>query len=97
MSRRKASRPELNLANEKRAIENIDIPIQELSVHKKVPAVIHWNTVEGNDRTDDEVIGEAIIYEDGTSDVIVFSEISEDAKNLVGIINTELDHYSMGD
>lgn len=96
MGRRKASRPELNLANERR-MEDFTIPIRELSVHKKVPAVIHWGTVDGIDREDDEIIGEAIIYEDGTSDVIVFSEISEDARNLVGIINTELDHFSQED
>jgi hypothetical protein len=78
-------------------MEDFTIPIQELSVHKKVPAVIHWGTVDGIDREDDEIIGEAIIYEDGTSDVIVFSEISEDARNLVGIINTELDHFSQED
>lgn len=73
------------------------VPMQEKSVHKKVPAVIHWNTVPNVDRDDDETIGEAIIYDDGTSDVIVFAEISEDAKRLVGTINAELDHFSLED
>jgi len=93
VGRRKARRPELALENEVK----VDVPIMEKSVHKRVPAVIHWGTVEGNSRTDDEVIGEAIIYEDGTSDVMVFGEISDDAKQLVGIINSRLDNYSIED
>lgn len=71
--------------------------MREQSVHKRVPAVVHWATVEGNDRTDDEVIGEAVIYDDGTSDVIVFGDISEDAKHLVGLINIHLDHLTTED
>lgn len=93
MGRRKAKRPELALPKP----EKVDVPIMEKSVHKRVPAVIHWSTVEGTDRTDDETIGEAIIYEDGTSDVMVFGEISEDAKKLVGVINADLDRYSIED
>ena len=93
MGRRKARRPELALENEVK----VDIPIMEKSVHKRVPAVVHWGTVEGSSRTDDETIGEAVIYEDGTSDVMIFDEISSDAKKLVGIINSRLDHYSIED
>lgn len=93
MGRRKARRPELALENEVK----VDVPIMEKSVHKRVPAVVHWGTVEGSSRTDDETIGEAIIYEDGTSDVMIFDEISSDAKKLVGIINSRLDHYSIED
>lgn len=70
-------------------------PIMEKSVHKRVPAVVHWGTVDGVDRTDSETIGEAIIYEDGTSDVIVFADISEDAHKLVGIINQDLEKFSI--
>lgn len=91
MGRRRAARPELSLHNQ----HLVEVPIQEKSVHKRVPAVIHWATVDGQDRTDDETIGEAIIYDDGTSDVIVFSDISEDAKKLVGIINSSLDGYTI--
>jgi hypothetical protein len=91
MGRRKARRPDLALNQD----HLVEVPIQEKSVHKRVPAVIHWDTVEGSDRTDDETIGEAIIYDDGTSDVIVFSEISADAKKLVGIINQNLDGYTI--
>lgn len=90
---RKPQRPDLNMRNE----PEVRVPMQEQSVHKKVPAVIHWATVPNVDREDDETIGEAIIYEDGTSDVIVFSEISDDAKKLVGTINQELDHLNMED
>lgn len=75
----------------------VDVPIMEKSVHKRVPAVIHWDQVTGNDRTDDETIGEAIIYDDGTSDVMVFGDISEDAKHLVGLVNQRLDVYSVED
>lgn len=93
MGRRKARRPDLALKNEVK----VDVPIMEKSVHKRVPAVVHWAQVEGTDRTDDEVIGEAIIYDDGTSDVMVFGELSDEAKKLVGIINSRLDNYSIED
>lgn len=86
-NRRRPTHPTDNIA--------VDIPIQERTVHKRVPAVVHWATVEGQGRTDDETIGEAIIYEDGTSDVIVFKDISDDAKQLVTIINQSLDNYSI--
>lgn len=93
MSRRKARRPDLALEES----VTVDVPIMEKSVHKRVPAVIHWSQVTGTDREDDETIGDAIIYEDGTSDIMVFDGISEDAKKLVGIINSRLDHYSIED
>lgn len=92
-NRKKVKNPRLAMEN----AEEVHVPIQERTVHKRVPAKIHWSTVDGNDRTDSETIGEAIIYEDGTSDVIVFSDISEDAKHLVGIINQNLDKYSVED
>lgn len=95
MGRRKARRPDLALKNE--VDTNVSPGIMEKSVHKRVPAVIHWDTVEGTSKTGDEVIGEAIIYEDGTSDVMVFGELSDEAKQLVGIINSRLDHYSIED
>lgn len=93
MGRFKAKRPDLSLKDQ----NLVEVPIQEKSVHKRVPAVVHWGTVDGNDRMDDETIGEAIIYDDGTSDVIVWSEISDDAKKLVGIINQNLDGYSISE
>lgn len=87
MGRFRAKRPDLALKDQ----HLVEVPIQEKSVHKRVPAVIHWSTVDGSPRTDDETIGEAILYDDGTTDVIVYSEISEDAKKVVGIINQTLD------
>lgn len=74
---------------------HVDIPIQERTVHKRVPAVIHFSQIEGTDRMDDETIGEAIIYEDGTSDVIVFGDLSAEAQHIVGIINQRLENYSI--
>jgi hypothetical protein len=93
VSARRARRPWLR----KQAEEKIDVPIMEKSVHKQVPAVIHWADVTGIERTDDETIGTAIIYEDGTSDIIVDRDISEDAKKIVGIINHKLENYSVED
>lgn len=77
--------------NETPPVETPTIPIMYQIVQKRVPAVIHWSTVEGTVRTDDEVIGEAIIYEDGSSDVIIFGDISPEAKRLVGVINQRLE------
>lgn len=65
------------------ALSRVNVPAQERVVLKKVPANIKWAEVEMIDRDDVEVIGEAIIYEDGTSQVIVFDDISEDAKKLM--------------
>jgi len=95
MGRRKAARPELSLDEAMNRDRLIEVPILEKSVHKRVPAVIHWDTVDGIDRTDSETIGEAIIYDDGTSDVIVYSDISKDAKKLVGLINSNLDDFTI--
>lgn len=75
----------------------VSIPMIDQIVAKRVPAVIHFSQVEGTDRDDDETIGEAIIYEDGTSDVIVFSNISEEAKMVVYGIQSELEHLDMED
>lgn len=75
----------------------VDIPMREKSVHKRVPAVIHFSQVDGTDREDDEVIGTAIIYEDGTSDIIVNADISREAKLVVGGVNAHLDGLSMND
>lgn len=92
-NRRKPTNPRLAMDEG----TQVTAPIMERTVHKRVPAVIHWGTIDGIDRTDDETIGEAIIYEDGTSDVIVFADISKDAKNIVGHINASLDDYSVED
>lgn len=77
------------------ALAKVDIPMVNQTVHKRVPAVIHFSQVEGTDREDDETIGEAIIYEDGTSDIIVFAEISEEAKAVVYGIQSQLEHLNI--
>ncbi len=51
------------------ALSKIDVPKSDKVVVKTVPAM-----------ADGEVIGEAVIYEDGTIDVIVQGDISEKAK-----------------
>lgn len=79
------------------ALDKVSIPMIDQIVQKRVPAVIHFSQVDGTDRTDDETIGEAIIYEDGTSDVIVFANISEEAKKVVYGIQSRLDLLDMND
>lgn len=66
------------------ALSRVNVPAQERVVLKKVPANIKWAEVGGIDRDDVEIIGEAIIYEDGTSQMIVNDDISDDAKKLLG-------------
>lgn len=51
------------------ALDKIEVPKSEKVVHKTVPA-----------KAGDEIIGEAIIYEDGTIDVVVHGDISDEAK-----------------
>lgn len=72
----------------------LSVPKEEKVVVKKVPAVIHWNQLDST-RTDSETIGEAIIYEDGTQDVIVFADISEEAKKLFSSFQWSM--FSLGE
>lgn len=74
---------------------NVGPSIMSKGVHKRVPAVVHWGTVEGTDREDSETIGESIIYDDGTSDVLIFADISPEAKKLVALINKDLENFSI--
>lgn len=87
-NRRRPRNPALAEDSERR---QMDIPMLNQVVQKKVPAVIHFSQVEGTDREDDEIIGESIIYEDGTSDIVVFADISPEAKQIVRIIQGRLD------
>lgn len=66
--RKNGNRHTPNLIRED-ALDKIDVPKVDKEVIKVVPA-----------RAGDEIIGEAVIYEDGTIDVIVHGEISEKAK-----------------
>jgi hypothetical protein len=65
------------------AIERLDLPASEKTVIKRVPATIHWGMVKDIDREDSEVIGETVIYEDGSYDVVVADDISDNAKTLI--------------
>ena len=67
------------------ALEKVDIPADEKTVLKRVPATIHWDQIKGIDRTDVEVIGEAVVYEDHSFDMILNppDEMSDDARTLL--------------
>lgn len=52
---------------------NLDIPPEEKEVLKTVPA-----------KVGDEVVGDAVIYNDGTTDIILNDDISEKAKAKMG-------------
>lgn len=65
------------------ALHKIDVPRDEQVVVKRVPAKIDWAKVGNITRDDVEIIGETVIYEDETFDLIVNDNISEEAKTLV--------------
>ena len=67
---------------------------EEKAVVNSVPAVIHWDDLPG-EKTGDEIIGEAIMYEDGTTTMIVFSDASEEAKDLLYRFDREM--YSIAE
>lgn len=67
----------------KKALTEIDIPVPEKVVLKTVPAVIHYKDIPDNPREDSEVVGQTIIYEDGTLDIIVFDEITEESHEII--------------
>lgn len=96
MSNRKKPRVRKLVAES--ALKKINLPVQEdLEIVKKVPAIIHWDQIDTIGRHDDETIGEAVIYDDGTSDIIVFQDISEDAKKMVYGGMSGIDHFSIAD
>lgn len=73
------------------------IPDAEQTVEKTVPAIIHWSQVPGVTRNDDETVGEAVVYEDGTTDVILFKDISDEAHQMISGVKGGVDHYSIMD
>lgn len=76
---RKPNNPELRIAADGIPEENEKVVLQE------VPANLKWADVEGIDRDDVETIGKQIIYDDGSTDLLVdWESISEDAKKLLG-------------
>lgn len=65
------------------ALNKVQVPKAEKAVAKQVPATIKWADVGNIDRDAVEVVGTCLIYEDGTQDVIIFDEISQDAKDII--------------
>jgi hypothetical protein len=95
-NKRKPRNPRLRALGQ-RLTAKIDIPEQmkEKIVSRTVPAVIHWDTVSGSPRTDDETIGEAVHYEDGTVDIAMYEDISDDAKKMIYGAQAGVDHFSL--
>lgn len=69
--------------------EIVSAPFDERTVNKKVPAVIHWKDWDFNEREDDEIIGETVIYEDGQFDMIINPDISDEAKSVVNFLQSK--------
>lgn len=67
--------------NEESRFEVLDSPTGEKEVLKTVPSIIHWANVPQVDREDSETVGKAVIYIDGSFDMIVFEGISEEARD----------------
>lgn len=67
--------------------EVVELPSLERVVNKTVPAVIHWKDWPQVDRDDDEIIGETVIYEDGTFDMVINRDITLEAQGLVNEIH----------
>ena len=73
-NRRKAKKPWLGSAGtRRREVLGIAPPPDEKEVLKEVPA-----------KVGDEVVGKAILYSDGTTDVIFNDDISDKAKAMMG-------------
>lgn len=75
------------------ALNKVDIPRDEQVVVKRVPAKIKWALVGNIDRDDVETIGETVIYDDDTFDLIVDDNCSDEAKTL--IYGSDLFQYSI--
>lgn len=65
-------------------------PSDEKVVVKTVPAVIHWKDWEASDREDDEIIGETVVYEDGSFEMVINRDISEEAKSIVNYMQSSI-------
>jgi len=90
-NRRKPRRPDLSIDGS----GHMPLPPDEKILVKTVPAVIHWSQFEDIERNDDEVVGETLIYQDGSHDIIIKSEgLSEEAKQIMGYYD-QLKHLSI--
>lgn len=79
-NRRKPRRPDLSIDGS----GHMPLPPDEKVVIKQVPAVIHWAQFDDIDRNDDEIVGETLIYQDGSVDIIAHADISDNAKKVMG-------------
>lgn len=89
-NRRKTKRPDVLIKQEAVDEGRINIPRGERVVAEEKPATIHWSLVKNSPREDSEVIGTAIIYEDGSTDLIVAKDISEEARALLYSFETHM-------
>lgn len=64
-------------------------PADEKVLLKIVPATIHWKDWEAVDREDDEVIGDTLLYEDGTFEMVINRDISPEAKAFANSIQRQ--------
>lgn len=64
-------------------------PTDEKVVLKVVPAVIHWKDWDAVDRDDDEVIGETMLFEDGSFEMVIDRDISPEAKAFANSIQRQ--------
>lgn len=79
-NRRKPKRPDLSLEGG----PGVSLPPDEKVLVKTVPAVIHWSQFQDIERNDSEDVGQTLIFEDGTHEIFVRDDISEDAKKVMG-------------
>lgn len=96
MSNRRKSKIE-KLFGKQDIPEELNVPVDEKVELKRVPANIKWAEVGGIDREDVEVIGEAVIFDDGTQDVIIWKDISDDAKKLLGNFKGSVGAFSVAE
>lgn len=73
----------------------LPLSIKEHEIVKEVPALIHWDNLPDYGREDVETIGKCLIYDDGSQDVVIFDNISEDAKEVVYGLKSQLNKLSI--
>ena len=69
------------------ALNKVELPTQkDLVIVARKPATIHWGDVPGVDREDDEVIGELVVYDDETYDIVVNDDRERAVGEILGIL-----------
>jgi hypothetical protein len=95
-NRKKPRNPKLRALGQHLSFARAVMPEDEPKVvERTVPAVIHWGDVPGSPRTDDETIGQAITFDDGSTDIIMYEDISDDAKKIIYGAQAGVDHYGL--